>query len=191
MLELCFGPDRLFLGHGFDETHPLTAPYFPQERAVGWRPDELFTNDVLAIIMKNRGVYSVYHAWSARAPLLRGITILLAHGGRENGEWRFGADAPLDTRLQTWVNTLDGKVRLLILCCCNARNHDAITTQHSLALYTRSALRATSMVNRRSKQQLFVPGWGCFVGGDERLSAIAAEIRKGNPPPRPRLKLRV
>lgn len=171
------GVDSLHVGHDL-------APGLKEEE-VSKMVLELFPTDVISILMTNAGFLGAYYAWGERSGL-EGIALLEAHGGWSNGQWLFGADAPLDTPVQNWVDAFDGRYRLLILCCCNPENRGTITAKRSLVIHLRSSLLLENVFNRRSKQRIFIPGYGYYDADDPHLKAVTEVIRQG-----PQLKILV
>lgn len=85
MLVLDFELDSLYFDYGHEKEYEDLRPDSQHEGGPLW---QRILSNTLAFLIKNRGFYPVFTAWTEASPR-RGIAILNAHGCWENGQWLF------------------------------------------------------------------------------------------------------
>jgi len=85
------------------------------------------------------------------------MAMLSAHGG-DDGVWMYH-DTKNWHKVQTWINTNDGKYSALMLYCCNP-GHLEVKSKKSALLLPNDNYRIGSQDDGDVTVELFIPGYG-------------------------------
>ena len=87
---------------------------------------------------------------------LERIAILSAHGDSINHRWYYDDGENLFS-VQSWINKMDGKYKLLILAVCNEKGHD-ISSKKSLVCFPNEVYSERGREHGEVQVELFIPG---------------------------------
>lgn len=89
---------------------------------------------------------------------LEKIAILMAHGENINKKWHY-ANEYNSFPVQSWINKMDGKYKVLIIYTCNPGRNE-ITSKKSPVLVPNGIYSNASLEKGKVQIELFLPGTG-------------------------------
>lgn len=93
---------------------------------------------------------------NSRENKLERIAILEAHGDEKNKKWCYDDGENLFS-VQSWINKMDGKYKLLILAVCNKEGHN-ISSKKSLVCFPNEVYSVRGREHGEVQIELFIPG---------------------------------
>ena len=89
---------------------------------------------------------------------LERIAILNAHGGMKNNKWSY-SDVENLFSVQSWVNKMDGKYKILLLKVCNEEGEE-ISSKRSIICHPNEIYSSEDQRVGEVQVELFIPGIG-------------------------------
>jgi hypothetical protein len=118
----------------------------------------LLKDKIKKITLELKPVYNEIIGAYAKKNKLERIAILYAHGGEVNKKWYYYRGEKAFS-VQSWINKMDGKYKILILGCCNPGANE-ISPKKSPVLASNESHKDKEIENGEVHLELYLPKKG-------------------------------